>query len=71
MPRLAVLRALFLADLRADFLAVFLAEDFRATFLARFFAVLRPDFLADFLLADFLAVFLRGRAVLGRAAGSL
>jgi len=68
---LAVLRAVFLADLRADFLPDFLAEDFRAAFLAPFFAVLLPDFLADFLVAVFLAAFRRGRAVLGRAAGSL
>jgi hypothetical protein len=40
-------------------------------FLAAFFDVLLPDFLADFLVADFLAVFFRGRAALGRAAGSL
>ena len=66
-PRLA----LFLADLRADFLLVFLAEDLRAAFLAPFFAAFLLDFLADFLEADFLAAFLRGRAVLGRAAGSL
>ena len=70
-PRLALLRALFLADLRADFLALFLAEDFRAAFLAPFYAVVLLDFLADFLAPDFLALFLRGRAGLVRAAGSL
>ena len=66
-PRFALFRALFLADLRVDFLAPFRAVDFRAAFLA----LLLPDFLADFRLALFLAAFFRGRAVLVRAAGSL
>ena len=69
-PRLALRRALFLADFRADFLAVRRA-DFLAPFLADFFADFLPDFLADFLELAFLAAFFFGRAVRGRAAGSL
>ena len=60
-----------MADLRADFLPLFLAEALRADFLAPLLAVFRLDFLADFLEAVFLAVFLRGRGGLVRAAGSV
>ena len=61
-----------MADLRADFFAPFLDEDFRAAaLLAPFFADFFRDFLADFLAEVFLAAFLRGRAGLVGAAGSL
>lgn len=56
-------------------MALFLAEDLRAAFLAPFladfFADRLPDFLADLLALVFLAAFLRGRAGRVRAAGSL
>jgi hypothetical protein len=83
-PRLAVFRALFLADFRALFLVDFRA-DFRAVFrpprLAAFRAPFRADFLAPLarladlrelpFLALFLALFFRVGGRVRAAAGSL